>query len=85
MAQDEDLLDPPETAWDTLFFTDKNKIPIHGVLKVAGSSGPVVDEHLGKILQCLRGHEEKKGISEPTTSPSRVEGLTRPDYNGVEQ
>jgi hypothetical protein len=87
MVNDTKLMDPPEKDWDTLFFTDQYKSPIHGVLKVAGSSATTVDEHLGKILHCLKGHEEKSGNSlpTPTTKPSRVEGWTRPNHHGKEQ
>ncbi len=89
MIRDDKLLDPPEKDWDSLFQTENNNKPIHGVLKVAGCSASVVDERLDKILHVLQGHEEKSGDSEPApkikTHRSRVEGWTRPNHNGKEQ
>jgi hypothetical protein len=89
MVVDDNLLDPPEKDWDSLFQTENNTKPIHGVLKVAGCSAGVVDDYLDKILDILKGHEEKTGESEPApkikTHRSRVEGWTRRGQNGKEQ
>ena len=70
------LHDPPRSVWDSLF-----KVPIHGLLKVAGNSQEEVEKKL-KILQEALGHgsliKDLSGTSSPTNLPSRVDGQVRP-------
>ena len=79
------LNDPPPSKWDPLF----NKVPIHGLLKVAGSCPEEVESKLNAIKSVL-GHptviKDIAGQSPPTTVNSRLDGQVRPlKKRGFEQ
>ncbi|KAK4696204.1 hypothetical protein P7C71_g1673, partial [Lecanoromycetidae sp. Uapishka_2] len=71
------LNDPPQSTWDPLFKSS----PIHGLLKVAGSSPEMVESKLNEIKSVL-GHptiiKDIAGQSPPNVVNSRVDGRVRP-------
>lgn len=84
MATDgpKNLNDPPPGKWDPLFNTD----PIHGILKVAGSSPEIVNSKLDDIKSIL-GHPtviaDIAAQSLPTSMNSRLDGQVRPKDQGL--
>lgn len=80
------LNDPLPDKWDDIF---KTNIPIHGLLKVAGSSIEKVDEKLNAIKSVLGSTiVDIPATSAPTTVQSRIDGQVRPkekNLNGHEQ
>jgi hypothetical protein len=91
MEKDGSLNDTP-TDWDPLFRNNTTTNPIHGVLKVAGSSPTQVKQKLEDIKSDL-GYSNTiikgvSGISLPSDTPSIIEGEVRPralKLNGKEQ
>jgi len=72
--------DPPSTEWDEPF---KNKTaPIHGVLKVGGSSENAVNALLDRLKDTLQHGKVIVDIGKD----SRIDGQTRPnEHRGKEQ
>ena len=82
------LNDPPQTSWDPLFntTTTTSKTPIHGVIKVAGSSLEIVNNKLTDIKNTLNYPTlivDIAGNSLPTNDNSRVDGQVRPKSQGL--
>lgn len=84
MATDgpKNLNDPAPASWDPLF----NTTPIHGILKVAGSSPEIVNSKLDGIKSIL-GYPtiiaDIAAQSLPTSANSRVDGQVRPKDQGL--
>ena len=81
------LRDPKHTDWELLFRLPE-KVIIHGMLKVAGSSKDDVEIHLSAIKSVLKhGTALKDALQNqpPTPMDSRVDGWTRPNDRGKEQ
>ena len=76
------LNDPPPSKWDPLF----NTVPIHGLLKVAGSSQEVINSKL-QDLKSILGHgsviADIAARSLPSSMDSRLDGQVRPREQGL--
>ena len=82
----DNLNDPPVDSWDPLFRTTT----IHGLLKVAGSDSPIINDRLEDLKRIL-GHPQGviadiEGNSPPSLTNSKLEGSTRRGkFRGREQ
>ena len=93
MADDKDALnDPPANDWEPPFqrkTSTPNTIPIHGVIKVAGSDPKIVnDKLLGIQIALQRGTKGALIQDLPGSGKSKIDGQVRPEakkLNGREQ